>query len=378
MEPHRAAYQSLVQLAGKQGYITINDIKDYIDRFSLPVQNFDWLYHAVLQSRVLVFTGSLDKAPPVFTDEYDNFTSQDYNRVYRHIIALNPSLKHFVEDIKAIRPPQPHEIKHLMMKIKEDSKPARSRMIEMHLRLALRVALRNTEIYDLDIEETVGYACVALTKAVDNYDPAQSGAFVPYAAPYISQDILNGQAIHQPLLCYPVLEQYGYFMVYPVLRAYGCTVCEELGHCKKAEKIVMNQLVCQLKEARTVISQMCRMPYLEDVLLQSHDRDIASALSLDELIPLIFHEFILDAYDVFLPVYNRSFKDAVENAFQKLNQKEVLAVRIRYGFYGEATIFKDIGKLFGVTPERAGQIVSKALWKLRRPQNIKKLKDFHE
>ncbi len=334
MEPHRAAYQSLVQLAGKQGYITINDIKDYIDRFSLPVQNFDWLYHAVLQSRVLVFTGSLDKAPPVFTDEYDNFTSQDYNRVYRHIIALNPSLKHFVEDIKAIRPPQPHEIKHLMMKIKEDSKPARSRMIEMHLRLALRVALRNTEIYDLDIEETVGYACVALTKAVDNYDPAQSGAFVPYAAPYISQDILNGQAIHQPLLCYPVLEQYGYFMVYPVLRAYGCTVCEELGHCKKAEKIVMNQLVCQLKEARTVISQMCRMPYLEDVLLQSHDRDIASALSLDELIPLIFHEFILDAYDVFLPVYNRSFKDAVENAFQKLNQKEVLAVRIRYGFYG--------------------------------------------
>lgn len=87
---------------------------------------------------------------------------------------------------------------------------------------------------------------------------------------------------------------------------------------------------------------------------------------------------ILDEYDALLQVYHHMFKEAVENALQKLNPKENTAVRIRYGFYGEVTIFKDIGKLFGVTPERAGQIVSKALWKLRRPLNARKLKEFNE
>lgn len=62
-------------------------------------------------------------------------------------------------------------------------------MIEMHLRLALRVALQRAETYDMDIEDAIGYACIGLVIAVDKYDPDTSGAFASYASLWMIQNI---------------------------------------------------------------------------------------------------------------------------------------------------------------------------------------------
>ena len=43
IEQRKSAYEELLELANKQGYVTFDDIMDAADRFSLPIQDFDWL-----------------------------------------------------------------------------------------------------------------------------------------------------------------------------------------------------------------------------------------------------------------------------------------------------------------------------------------------
>ena len=91
-------------------------------------------------------------------------------------------------------PPQRGEIRQLKYQIVDGNTYARERMIEMHLRLALRVALQRAETYDMDIEDAIGYACIGLVIAVDKYDPDTSGAFASYASLWMIQNISRVQS----------------------------------------------------------------------------------------------------------------------------------------------------------------------------------------
>lgn len=84
-------------------------------------------------------------------DEYDDFAQSDYEAVYTKIIELSPSLEPFVNDVRNIIPPQRQEINQLKYQIVDGNDYARSRMIEMHLRIALKLALQRAEAFDMDI-----------------------------------------------------------------------------------------------------------------------------------------------------------------------------------------------------------------------------------
>lgn len=77
-------------------------------------------------------------------------------------------------------------------------------MIEMHLRIALRIALQRSETYDMDLEDAIGYACIGLIIAVDKYDPDTSGPFSSYATLWILQNISREQSTQRKLVYYPV------------------------------------------------------------------------------------------------------------------------------------------------------------------------------
>ena len=147
----------------------------------------------------------LSSASATDEDEYDDFCSKaTMKRFYNRIIELSPSLEPFVNGVRDIIPPQRHEIKQLKYQIVDGNEYARSRMIEMHLRIALRVALQRSEVFDMDIEDAIGYACIGLIIAVDKYDPDTFGAFASYATLWILQNISREQSTRRPLVYYPV------------------------------------------------------------------------------------------------------------------------------------------------------------------------------
>ena len=97
IEQRKSAYEELLELANKQGYVTFDDIMDAADRFSLPIQDFDWLSSSITTYGIIVYSEKPTSTKQAFNygddDELDDFAQSDYEAIYSRIVELNPSLK---------------------------------------------------------------------------------------------------------------------------------------------------------------------------------------------------------------------------------------------------------------------------------------------
>lgn len=384
------AYEILLELAKKQGYVTFDDIMEAADRFSLPIQDFDWLSSSVTTYGIIVYSKkpSTQKITQIEEDdEVDDFAQSDYDVIYNRIVELNPSLKPFVEYVRNVIPPQWKETRKLKYQIAEGNSFARTRMIEMHLRLALRISLQRAETYDMEIEDAISYGCIGLINAVDRYDPDTSGPFASYAALWIVQNISREQPTKRPLVYYPVHKKEGYFSTYPLLKANGCIGCSELHDCPNAVNMVMDKLQCDEKEATSIILEAIPDESIEQLIesnlcsmIDNPQEDVNFANE-DSICPTeISHLFstqpATDTDEIFFELSNKLLRQALDKQLDKLTSKEADVIKLRYGYYGEARTLEEVGKEFGVTRERIRQIEAKALRKLRHPSNANQLKDF--
>ena len=75
----------------------------------------------------------------------------------------------------------------------------------------------------------------------------------------------------------------------------------------------------------------------------------------------------------------KELNSCFEQMMTVLNERERRIINLRYGFDGEKkTTFADIGKMLGVTRERARQLEAKAILKLRRTDHFKEVQCFFE
>lgn len=380
-EPRQAAYSELQELAERQGYVTFDDIMDCADQFSLPIQDFDWLSSSITTYGVIVYADAPTKDAQTADEEYDDFSQSDYEKTYKRIIELDPSLKPFVDSVRKIIPPQKHEIRQLKYQIAEGNRFARSRMIEMYLRLALRVALQRAETYDMDIEDAVGLACIGLVTAVDKYDPDTSGAFASYASLWIIQNISRMQTTQRPFVYYPVHKKEGYFAMYPVLKKYGCIVCPELSRCEKAREMVMKQLSCDDRTALDIITQMIPDKSLEtlEIDLYADKSQLLSVYSYpEEYYAALSQNTVLQEDEALRPVWEKERTSVVKDILDTLRPREAEVLRERYGFNGREKTLEEVGKKYNLTRERIRQIENKAMRKLRHPARSEKFKEFYE
>ena len=76
-------------------------------------------------------------------------------------------------------------------------------------------------------------------------------------------------------------------------------------------------------------------------------------------------------------VFNKALREAFEDVFNVLTDREKEVIKLRFGFDdGRCMTLEEVGKKFGVTRERIRQIEGKALRKIRKPNNRKKIEDF--
>lgn len=365
------AYQSLVSLAEKQGYVTFDNIMDCADDYSLSIQDFDWLSNAITTRGILVYSENPNLQSTDDT-EYDDYAQSDYEAVYSRIIELCPSMENFVTKVRNILPPQYGEISRLKYQILDGNLHARSRMIEMHLRIALRIALARAEMYDVGVEDVVGDACIGLVYAVDKYDPDTSGPFSSYASLWILQNISRVQENQRPLVYYPVHRKEKYFNAFPYIKARGCIGCEEAISCLDLREFVVEKVGYSSAEAEYVISQMIPLNSLQELIEYEERRDELEEKQ-DTLI-VSLHSLAFDKEDeMLMEVYKAQRLEIVEKTLDTLRPREAEVIRLRYGFYGREMTLEEVGQRIGVTRERIRQIEAKALRKLRRRRLKNKL-----
>lgn len=371
------ALNLLLALSERQGYVTFDNILDCADSFSLPIQDFDWLSSCITMRGILIYDSAPINSSSDNDTEYDDFAQTDYDAIFSRVIELDPTLAHFIEEIKNIRPPQSKEISQLKYLVQEGNSHARSRMIEMHLRHAVRLALQRTEQFGLDIAETIGDACTGLIIAVDRYDPNSSGAFASYASLWILQNISREQSTQRPLFYYPVHKKEGYYTAYPLLKQRGCTECSDLIKCDKAREMIRHQQ--DADDVEDIISASISVDSLDEIIENIIHNPEEDDESREWRVNQIFYlaNSIVVGDDTANIVEARYLSEAIQNVLSSLSPRESRIISLRYGLEdGTEWTLEQVGEEYGVTRERIRQIESKAMKKLRHPTRIKKLRGF--
>ena len=377
-DDRRDAYAYLLSLAEQQGYVTFDNIIAAADRWQLPINEVDWLSNSITTRGILIYDEAPEKANKVQEDdEYDDYAQSDYETVYNRVIELEPSLYPFIDEIKQIRPPQYKELAGIIYQAKEGNEYARNRIVEMHLRMAVRIGLQRAEQFNADLVDCIGDACVGLLIAVDRYDPDTSGPFSSYASLWMFQNISREQKTQRPDVYYPVHKKEQYYTIYPILRDCGCTTCEKVWICKKVRENVRLRFNCTDEQTEDIILQTLPFDSLDAVFenVFSCERD-GSNKYIDSFARLVI-EGLTAPDDLNSDFERKDMCDSVNAILNTLSAREQKVIRDRFGFdNGKEKTLEEVGADFGVTRERVRQIESKALEKLNHPSRSKKIQGY--
>ena len=371
----------LFEKAEKQGYVIFDDIMNSADAYSLSIQDFDWLSSAITTRGIIVY----DEAPtkPISSDQeedYDDYAQSDYEAVYNRIIELDGTLEPLIAEIRSIKPPQRKELSQLKYQVLEGNQHARNRMIEMHLRIAVKIALQRAETYDTDIQDSIGEAFIGLITAVDRYEPDTNGAFSSYVSMWVLQNISRKQPTQRALMYYPVHKKDLYFAAYPLLKTFGYIGEPDLFDNDDVKEFLHQKLSLTNEQIDEVLIATNPFVSFEEyyVAFVENNSVLDKYENSDEKDVLVPRELISDV-DIEKQIIGIMLKEQMEEVLSTLSKKEQKVIALRFGLAnGEVKTLEDVGKEFNVTRERIRQIEEKALRKLRHPARSKKFKDYLE
>ena len=385
-----SALANLIQLSSEKGFLIFDDIYDVADKWDLSIRDVDNLSSSIATRGILVY----DEAPVINAagsseDDYDDYAQRDYEVVFNRVIELDPGLEDFINTVRTVIPPQLHEMDQLKYQVQEGNLYARERVIQMHLRAAVRIALQRAETYDCEIADTLQDACVGLIMAVDRYNPDSSGAFGSYASLWILQNIGRAQATQRATVYYPAHKKESYFTMYPILKEKGY-LNSDIWTDREVRRLIQERLGCGINQVEDIIQQSMPIESLDtiyEMLLKKIERDeiqneFFENFTENEIQDDILENINTDAFywddDNYKEIEQRALREALESLMaDKLTKKEQKVLKARYGFEdGVAKTLEEVGRTFGLTRERIRQIESKAIKKLLNPTDLQKLKDF--
>ena len=151
-----SALANLIQLSSEKGFLLFDDIYDIADKWNLSIRDVDYLSCSIVAREILVYDEApVTKVSGSSEDDYDDYAQRDYEAVFNRVVELDPGLKNFINAVRTVVPPQAHEMDQLKYQVQEGNLYARERVIQMHLRVAVRIALQRAETYDREIADTL-------------------------------------------------------------------------------------------------------------------------------------------------------------------------------------------------------------------------------
>lgn len=347
--------ERLIAKGKEQGYVTQQEIASVLPEAEENLEELDELYAALLEQGVeitdqkdaLIWDKDDDDAEVgADSDDYIKDIADDSVRLYLREIGKIPLLTGEQEISLAKR-------------IEEGDKAAKDAMAEANMRLVVSIAKkyigRGLDLLDLIQEGNTG-----LLRAVEKFDYRKGFKFSTYATWWIRQAITRAIADQARTIRIPV---HMVETINKLIRTQRRLV-QELGREPLPEEIAA-EMEMDVDKVNHILKIKQDIVSLEAPVGEEEDSQLG--------------DFIADE-DSLTPeeaATHQLLKEHVNAVLQLLTPREQKIVRMRFGLEdGRSHTLEEVGQEFGVTRERIRQIEAKALAKLRKHRESKKLKDY--
>lgn len=356
------AKSDLIEMAKKKGSITSTDIFLKISDVPENVVMLDALYAELAEAGIEVEVPD-EPAPAELSDEWVVEGEEEEvviaDQTYLDDIA-DDSVRLYLREIGKIPLLSAEEELALAQRVVAGEKDAKDQMAEANMRLVVSIAKRYVG-RGLDLLDLIQEGNTGLLRAVEKFDPDKGFKFSTYATWWIRQAITRAIADQARTIRIPV---HMVETINKLLRTQR-RLTQEYNREPTNEEIA--------KEMEIEVSKV------EHIMKIKQDISSLDASIRDDEEESVLSDFIEDE-DTITPEESATgqlLKEQVKDMLGALTEREQKILKLRFGLEdGKQHTLEEVGQEFAVTRERIRQIEAKALAKLRKHKDARKLHDY--
>ncbi|HSX45225.1 MAG TPA: RNA polymerase sigma factor RpoD [Candidatus Saccharimonadales bacterium] len=355
------AKNDLVVKAKKDGKIDQRDIFKEIPDTSENIDILDQLY-TELADLNLEISGFTEPNAESFTDEWAQEAEEEEVPevpVYLDDIS-DDSVRLYLREIGKIPLLTAAEELALAQRVVAGDKKAKDQMAEANMRLVVSIAKRYVG-RGLDLLDLIQEGNTGLLRAVEKFDPDKGFKFSTYATWWIRQAITRAIADQARTIRIPV------------------HMVETINKLLRTQRRLTQELNREPTNEEIAQAMEIDVDKVEHIMKIKQDISSLDASVRDDDEDSVLADFIEDE-DTISPEESATgqlLKEHVKDMLGALTEREQKILKLRFGLEdGKSHTLEEVGQEFSVTRERIRQIEAKALAKLRKHKDAKKLHDY--
>ena len=351
----------LVEQAKKDGHISQKDIFAVIPDTQENAELLDALYTelADVNAEVVITEPDVEN----FSDEWVLEEDEDTTPVASEYVdddVADDSVRLYLREIGKIPLLSAEEELALAQRVAAGDKEAKDKMAEANMRLVVSIAKRYVG-RGLDLLDLIQEGNTGLLRAVEKFDPDKGFKFSTYATWWIRQAITRAIADQARTIRIPV------------------HMVETINKLLRTQRRLTQELNREPTNEEIAQAMEIEVDKVEHIMKIKQDISSLDASIRDDEEDSVLADFIEDE-DTITPeesATNQLLKERVKDMLSALTEREQKIIKLRFGLEdGKSHTLEEVGQEFAVTRERIRQIEAKALAKLRKHKDAKKLHDY--
>lgn len=355
------AKKKLLEQGKKSGKLDQRDIFAAIPDTPENVDLLDQLYTELGEENIELVSATEPSAED-FSDEWIGEDGEDIvldDKVYLDDIA-DDSVRLYLREIGKIPLLKAEEELELAKRVVAGDKKAKDQMAEANMRLVVSIAKRYVG-RGLDLLDLIQEGNTGLLRAVEKFDPDKGFKFSTYATWWIRQAITRAIADQARTIRIPV------------------HMVETINKLLRTQRRLTQELNREPTNEEIAAAMEIDVDKVEHIMKIKQDISSLDASVRDDEEDSVLGDFIEDE-DTITPeesAANQLLKEQVKQLLGSLTEREQKILKLRFGLEdGKSHTLEEVGQEFSVTRERIRQIEAKALAKLRKHKDSKKLLDY--